>query len=411
MISSSVLSSSTPSNTTTGGTSVSNPVTDTHCHSCIEALEQHQTDVMPFSMAFSLVNIPAASQHSANNVQLSSTVLPLTSASSATNPLVNKALPETVLAGKALSNTQLSSSALEHTSSSANQLTLATSFAAGNYGQPLQSTQAQAQPHLSTDQVAMGQTLAPAGSSVAIKTMQPPSNQHLGTQNTTQAVNSSRAMNHLGSQLNSVTSQTSFAPPTAMVKSDTMMGQNLFQGVMNTPLPTAISDSTAVDIVDSVNQILASNTRTQTAVTQWGPVSVSQTAPLMQQAHEMLSPLREQLKFQIDQQIKQAEIRLDPPELGKVELNVRLDGDRLHIQMHAANASVRDALLTGLDRLRAELAMDHGGQIDVDISQDDRKQKQDPSAADFSIAASTVNENQATFSNKEQQTDHVDLLA
>ncbi len=196
-----------------------------------------------------------------------------------------------------------------------------------------------------------------------------------------------------------------------MVKSDTMMGQNLFQGIMHTPLPTAISDSTAVDIVDSVNQILASNIRTQTAVTQWGPVSVSQTAPLMQQAHEMLSPLREQLKFQIDQQIKQAEIRLDPPELGKVELNVRLDGDRLHIQMHAANASVRDALLTGLDRLRAELAMDHGGQIDVDISQDDRKQQQDPSTADFAIAASTVNENQATFSKKEQQTDHVDLLA
>lgn len=409
MINSSVLLSYTPANPkATGGSSVSHPVTDTRCHSCTETLDQHQTDVMPFSMAFSLVNVPTIGQHSTSNALLSSTMLPVTT-SSVTSPLANNALSATALTGTALPNMQLSSSALEHTSSSANQLTLATSFAAGNYGKPLQSTQAQALPHLSTEQVAIRQTLAPTVS----PTMQPTSNQHLGSQNSAQAVKSSLAMGSetQQSQLTSTASQTSYASSTSIVKSDTMMGQNLFQGMMNTPLPTAISDSTAVDIVDSVNQILASNTRTQTAVTQWGPVSVSQAAPLMQQAHEMLSPLREQLKFQIDQQIKQAEIRLDPPELGKVELNVRLDGDRLHIQMHAANASVRDALLTGLDRLRAELAMDHGGQIDVDISQDDRKQQQEPSTADFAITASTVNENQATFYNKEQQTDHVDLLA
>lgn len=117
--------------------------------------------------------------------------------------------------------------------------------------------------------------------------------------------------------------------------------------------------------------------RTQAAVSQWGPISVSAAAPLAQQAQEMLTPLREQLRFQIDQKIKQAELRLDPPSLGKVELSIRLDGDRLHIQMHAANAHVRDSLLMGLDRLREELTMDHGGQIELDIGQGEKHEQQD----------------------------------
>ncbi|PKG56108.1 flagellar hook-length control protein FliK [Shewanella sp. GutDb-MelDb] len=169
-------------------------------------------------------------------------------------------------------------------------------------------------------------------------------------------------------------------------------------------------DSASIDTIESTHQILATNTRANSAVAQWGPVSVSQAAPMLQQAHEMLSPLREQLRFQIDQQIKQAELRLDPPELGKIELNIRLDGDKLHIQMHAANAAVRDALLTGLDRLRAELAADHGGQIDVDISHGESPQEQTQQGSKSAIAAASQQEAQP-MTTETSQRDQVDLLA
>ncbi|MGS0726619.1 flagellar hook-length control protein FliK, partial [Shewanella sp. 0m-11] len=177
--------------------------------------------------------------------------------------------------------------------------------------------------------------------------------------------------------------------------------------VSSTFAPSLI-ESAGIDAIDSAQATVSS--RTHNTVAQWGPVSVSQSAPLLQQSHEMLSPLREQLRFQIDQQIKQAEIRLDPPELGKIELNVRLDGDRLHIQMHAANPSVRDALLMGLDRLRAELAMDHGGQIDVDISQGESQQKQPQGSSQSAIAAESFHEAQHSTADTSQQ-DQVDLLA
>ncbi|ABZ78804.1 flagellar hook-length control protein [Shewanella halifaxensis HAW-EB4] len=212
---------------------------------------------------------------------------------------------------------------------------------------------------------------------------------------------------------NIAATNSSFPLMSGTIKPDNFTGFNPFQGI-NTPFSTTLSastlDSNTSNAIDSVNQILTTSSRTQGAVAQWGPVSVSQSAPLPQQSHEMLSPLREQLRFQIDQQIKQAELRLDPPELGKIELNVRLDGDRLHIQMHAANSSVRDALLMGLDRLRAELAMDHGGQIDVDISQGEPQQKQHQGRSQSAIAAANLHEPQLVVADLPQQ-DQVDLLA
>ncbi|MCE9686217.1 flagellar hook-length control protein FliK [Shewanella sp. AS16] len=147
------------------------------------------------------------------------------------------------------------------------------------------------------------------------------------------------------------------------------------KGVTSAALASGLSDPVSSLLADSQSYQQLSGQHPngqqlaalQTGVSQWGPVSVSPNAAMTQQAQEMLTPLREQLRFQIDQQIKHAELRLDPPELGKVELNIRLDGDRLHVQMHAVNPAVRDALSTGLERLRAELAMDHGGQIQLDI--------------------------------------------
>lgn len=180
---------------------------------------------------------------------------------------------------------------------------------------------------------------------------------------------------------------------------------------LQNPFTNPLSESSNLDNIESVtNQLLVNNTRSPAAVAQWGPISVSQSTPLLQQSHDMLSPLREQIRFQIDQQIKQAEIRLDPPELGKIELNVRLEGDRLQIQMHAANPVVRDALLAGLERLRGDLANDHGGQIDVDIGQGESSKERQQQNNQSDIQLASLRE-PLTFSHENQLQDHVDLLA
>ncbi|NRD72019.1 flagellar hook-length control protein FliK [Shewanella sp. VB17] len=175
--------------------------------------------------------------------------------------------------------------------------------------------------------------------------------------------------------------------------------------------PLALSDPRTMEAVEVTNPLLAAITRPSNQVSQWGPVPITPTAPQAQQAQELLSPLREQLRFQIDQQIKKAEIRLDPPELGKVELSIRLDGDRLHIQMHAANASVRDSLQIGLERLRSELAMDHGGQIDVDVGQGENKQSAQDHQGSSIAGAQQHNAGAVAHPPKQQTSNGVDLLA
>ena len=140
---------------------------------------------------------------------------------------------------------------------------------------------------------------------------------------------------------------------------------------------------------------------------QWGPVPVNTSVALPHQAQQLMTPLREQVRFQIDHQVKQAEIRLDPPELGKLDMNVKLDGERLQVHLHAATAQVRDALQAGIERLRSDLALDHGGQVDVNISYGEQESKQQPND-EFQIIAAV----DARQSEQEQEsTSELDVRA
>jgi flagellar hook-length control protein FliK len=158
----------------------------------------------------------------------------------------------------------------------------------------------------------------------------------------------------------------------------------------------AIGSTVLADSSDNQTQLftqMLARGATAPSVSQWGPVPVNMAGSLTQQAQDMLTPLREQLRFQIDQKIKHAEIRLDPPELGKLELNIRLDGDKLQIQMHAANPAVREALLSGLDRLRADLGQEYGGSLDVDVGQGDSPDKHKPQQQQTTVIAVNAERN------------------
>ena len=39
----------------------------------------------------------------------------------------------------------------------------------------------------------------------------------------------------------------------------------------------------------------------------------------------------------------QARVRLDPPDLGKLDLIVKMDGDELNVEIDTNNTAVRDA--------------------------------------------------------------------
>ncbi|TRN25949.1 flagellar hook-length control protein FliK [Vibrio furnissii] len=105
---------------------------------------------------------------------------------------------------------------------------------------------------------------------------------------------------------------------------------------------------------------------------------------------QMLQVLHDRVTLQAQQHLQEAKIRLDPPDLGKLDLVVRVEGDRLSVQINANAAATREALMQVSDRLRAELQSQNFVHIDVNVGADQGGQRQSSSqdeAATSSIFA------------------------
>lgn len=98
--------------------------------------------------------------------------------------------------------------------------------------------------------------------------------------------------------------------------------------------------------------------------------SLKLPAAQAQWGEQMLHSLREQVEVQINQRIQNATIRLDPPELGSLEIYLSHESGRLHVQLTAANGEVARLLQQTSERLRQELVGQHFVQVGVQVSAD-----------------------------------------
>ncbi|MCV6021474.1 flagellar hook-length control protein FliK, partial [Escherichia coli] len=57
---------------------------------------------------------------------------------------------------------------------------------------------------------------------------------------------------------------------------------------------------------------------------------------------QMMQVLHDRVTLQAQQSVQEAKIRLDPPDLGKLDLLVRVEGDRLSVQINANTAATRE---------------------------------------------------------------------
>jgi flagellar hook-length control protein FliK len=108
---------------------------------------------------------------------------------------------------------------------------------------------------------------------------------------------------------------------------------------------------------------------------QWAPAKLADNPAHWGQ--QLVDVLKDKVEIQVNQQIKQAHIRLDPPELGRLELTVRVDGDRLNVQLNVTNPAVRDALIQSMERLRISLAPHHAGGVEVNVGQGGEQAQQE----------------------------------
>ncbi|EAR57278.1 LafE [Photobacterium sp. SKA34] len=147
--------------------------------------------------------------------------------------------------------------------------------------------------------------------------------------------------------------------------------------VFNGEMPAAQS----VQNLTAVEQVLSAQAQTQTNITvnrvNWAPISIDPQSP--QWGEKMLNILQDRVSLQATQNMQEARIRLDPPDLGKLDLIVKMDGDKLNVQISANNNAVRDALNQVSERLRHDLQQQFVS-VDVNISHDKQHSHSDQTA-------------------------------
>ncbi|MGX9459968.1 flagellar hook-length control protein FliK [Shewanella sp. A14] len=103
----------------------------------------------------------------------------------------------------------------------------------------------------------------------------------------------------------------------------------------------------------------------------------------MQEMIQRFSPvMKQQLITMVSNGIQQAEIRLDPPELGHLTVKIQIQGDQTQVQFHVAQSQTRDIVEQAMPRLRDMLSQEGLQLTDSHVSQggDGRDQQQEQSS-------------------------------
>lgn len=106
------------------------------------------------------------------------------------------------------------------------------------------------------------------------------------------------------------------------------------------------------------------------AAAQRGQATLQLQNPEAKWGEQMLQALRNHVQLQLQQQSQHATIRLDPPELGSLDLLLSHESGRLTVQITAVNADVARLLQQTSERLRQELVGQNFLQVDVQVFSD-----------------------------------------
>jgi len=132
-------------------------------------------------------------------------------------------------------------------------------------------------------------------------------------------------------------------------------------------------ESKSVSAVQSESMGAQSLTRAEPQQIQLALKQHGDQASQMQAMIQRFSPvMKQQLITMVSQGIQQAEIRLDPAELGSMIVRIQVQGDSTQVQFQVAQAQTRELVEQALPRLRDMLA-EQGMQLtEGQVSQDHR---------------------------------------
>lgn len=136
--------------------------------------------------------------------------------------------------------------------------------------------------------------------------------------------------------------------------------------------PSLVNSTAANAQLNQATTAAVSTAVPQSATTEWAAVKIDTNAAKW--GEQMMQVLHDRVSVQAQQNLQEAKIRLDPPELGKLDLLVRVEGDRLNVQINANASATREALMQVSERLRVELQNQHFVHVEVNVGTSDSQQ-------------------------------------
>ncbi len=108
--------------------------------------------------------------------------------------------------------------------------------------------------------------------------------------------------------------------------------------------------------------------------------------------------LGQNVQWMVNQNIQQAEIKLNPPDLGMLDIRITVNNDQASVHFTAPNSAVRDAIESAMPRLREMLEQSGISLADANVSEHSPGQGEHDSNADDATRHVTIDENTNTGS-------------
>jgi flagellar hook-length control protein FliK len=133
---------------------------------------------------------------------------------------------------------------------------------------------------------------------------------------------------------------------------------------------------------------LVAGLASQTAVEQLNSGNIGRFAVQINFARpEWHAAVMDKVSQMAAQNLQFAEIQLDPPELGSLQVRVQVNQDQAAIVFNSANAQVKEALENGASRLREMFNAEGFSSVDVDVR--DQQPQQNPHAKHTGVPAAS----------------------
>ena len=170
-----------------------------------------------------------------------------------------------------------------------------------------------------------------------------------------------------------VPQQGALSPTLSLTQAPTIEVQHTY----TTPqLMTAVAAITPSVNTQPISGISTTPTTVQTPDAMSVPTSTlkldTETSRWTQQ---LQSALGDRLQLQVKNQIQRATIRLDPPDMGKIDISLQMDNGRIQVQINASHAEVYRALQQTSNDLRQTLTDQNFVQVNVQVSSQSGQQQ------------------------------------